>query len=107
LGIIRDENLNLIIRLDLGLVARFEFEGLVERLAVQRVADLFDDRVIGLKRGERSVYKWVPVCGAGRGRLLRSISAAFAAALWGTGVGSGLTFTEFRRAFAGGLGGRP
>lgn len=54
----------------------------------------------------RSVYKWVPVCGAGRGRLLRSISAAFAAALPGTGVDPGLTFTEFRSAFAGGLGGR-
>lgn len=55
----------------------------------------------------RGVYKWKPVCGAGRGRLLRSISAAFAAALPGTGVGSGLIFTEFRSAFAGGLGVRP
>ena len=49
--------------------------------------------------------KWVPVCDAGRGRRLRSLSAAFAAALLGTGVGVGLIFTEFRSAFEGGFGG--
>ena len=52
------------------------------------------------------VYKLVPVCGAGRGRLLRSISAAFAAALSRAGVGAGLIFTEFRSDLDGGFGGR-
>jgi hypothetical protein len=53
-----------------------------------------------------SAYKWLPVCGAGRVRRLRSFSAAFAAALPGTGVGAGFIFTEFKSALAGGFGGR-
>ena len=49
-------------------------------------------------------YKCVPVCEAGCWRKFRSLSAAFAAALFGAGVDFGLT--EFRRAFVGGFGGR-
>jgi hypothetical protein len=40
--------------------------------------------------GANPVYKCVPVCGAGRGWRLRSLSAALAAALFGCGVGAGL-----------------
>jgi hypothetical protein len=51
-------------------------------------------------------YKWVPVCGAGRGLRFRSFSAAFAAALFGSGEVVGLVFTEFSSEFEGGFGGR-
>ena len=34
------------------LVARLELEGLVERVAVQRLADFFDDRAVGHQTGE-------------------------------------------------------
>jgi len=50
-------------------------------------------------------YKCVPVCEAGRGLRLRSFSAALAAALFGSGEGVGLVFTESRSVFEGGFGG--
>jgi len=50
-------------------------------------------------------HKCEPVCGAGRGLRFRSLSAAFAAALFGSGEGAGLILTEFRSAVEGGFGG--
>jgi hypothetical protein len=50
-------------------------------------------------------YRCEPVCGAGRGVRLRSFWAALAAALFGSGEGAGLVFTESSRAFEGGFGG--
>ena len=51
-----------------------------------------------------SAYKCVPVCGAGRGWRLRSFSAAFAAALFGSGVGEGLVLGAGASAGGGVLG---
>ena len=51
-------------------------------------------------------YKCVPVCEEGLGVRFRSFWAAFEAALFGSGEGAGLVFTEFKSAFEGGFGGR-
>ena len=52
-------------------------------------------------------YKLVPVCEAGRGRLLRSISAALTAALSAGVIGAGLFLAAAacNSAFEGGFGG--
>lgn len=52
LGIVRNGEVGSFVPNLIHLVARLELEGLVELLAVQRIADLFGDRAIREEPGE-------------------------------------------------------